>query len=90
MYATNGENQYGRLAKNNRDEVNNKLVEENQHLRECLTNIYKELNTVLELKRETLRNKKGYDGQYDSYFELNYFRPETLNLPENWSSGKLK
>jgi hypothetical protein len=90
MCSTNGENEYSRLARDSRDDISRKLSDENQYLKECLINVYKELNAVLELKRETLRNKKGYDGEYESYFELNLFRPEALNLPEQWSRERLK
>lgn len=53
-------------------------------------NLYKELNTVLELKKETLKNKKGYDGEYENYFQLNVFKPEVLHLSDQWSRDKLR
>lgn len=44
---------------------------------------------MLELKKETLRNKRGFDGDYDSNFDLNVFREETLRLPQYWSEERL-
>lgn len=41
MYSTNGENEYGRLAKDAKDEVFRKLSDENQYLKDCLANVYK-------------------------------------------------
>ena len=50
-FSTNAENQYGQLARENIEIAHKKLIIENQHLKECLTNIYRELNSVLQLKK---------------------------------------
>ena len=50
-----------------------------------MTSIYKELHAVLELKKETLRRRRGFETDYDSSFELNVFRPETMSLPQDHS-----
>ena len=51
IYATNADNEYSKLAVESIEETFRKLQMENQHLKDCLANIYKELNTVLELKK---------------------------------------
>ncbi len=46
----------------------NKLLEENVYYKDCLKNIYKELNVVLAIKREKLRSRKGFDSEMESAF----------------------
>ena len=40
---------------------------------------------MLELKKETLRKRNGYDSELENSFDLLSFRPEKFNLPEVWN-----
>lgn len=61
------------------------ITKENQYLKDCLQGVQKELTSVLELKKEVLRRRRGYDAELDSAFELKPLRPELLNLPSRFS-----
>lgn len=40
---------------------------------------------MLDIKREVLRRRRGYDSEYDSTFDLKNFKTELLNLPYQFS-----
>lgn len=40
---------------------------------------------MLEVKREVLRRRRGYDSELDSVFDLKQFKGELLNLPQKVS-----
>ena len=61
----NAEHEYNSLAVKSIENTVTTITEENQYLKNCLINIYKELNFIVELKRELLREKNGgYDPEF--------------------------
>ena len=40
---------------------------------------------MLEVKREVLRRRRGYDSDLDSVFDLKQFKGELINLPQKVS-----
>lgn len=43
------------------------------------------MQTVLDIKKEVLKRRKGYETEYDSTFDLKSFKPELLNMPHQYS-----
>lgn len=57
------------------------MAKENQYYKDCLRTMQKELQAVLDVKKEVLKRRRGYQSDYDGAFQLKNFRSEVLNLP---------
>ena len=76
---------------NNFESKHRTIVEENEYLKECLKNVYKQLHELLEVKREIIKKRKGFESALDNdAFELESLRPETFNLPKEYSQDSLE
>lgn len=42
------------------------IVEENEYLKECLKDVYKQLHELLEVKREIIKKRKGFESALES------------------------
>ena len=81
----NGEHEYNQIVVKTMEENYLEITRENQQLKDTLQGIQRELQNVLDVKREILRRRRGYDSEYDSVFDLKQFRAELLNLPQGFS-----
>lgn len=44
----------------------------------------------MNLKLSSLKQKRGYDGEYDGCFELNQFKNETFKLPNEHRQARVQ
>ncbi len=51
---------------NNFESKHRIIVEENEYLKECLKNVYRQLHELLEVKREIIKKRKGFESALDS------------------------
>ena len=42
------------------------IVEENEYLKECLKDVYKQLHELLEVKKEIIKKRKGFESALES------------------------
>lgn len=57
----NAEHEYNQMVAKTMEQNYTQIANENQYYKDTLQNIQKELQTVLELKCEILRRRRGYD-----------------------------
>lgn len=82
LFHVNAEHEYNNMVSSNLEQTYASIVAENQYYKDCLISIYKELHSVLQLKKETLKRRRGFDSELqNNSFELNVFRPETVSMP---------
>lgn len=81
----NADHEYNQVVARTMEENYLEITKENQYLKDCLQGVQKELTAVLELKKEVLRRKRGYDAELDNAFELKPLRPELLNMPTRFN-----
>lgn len=81
----NADHEYNQMVAKTMEENYTQIANENQFYKDTLQNIQKELQTVLELKCEILRKRRGYDSELDSAFEISPLRPQLLNLPNSFN-----
>jgi hypothetical protein len=64
----NADHEYNQVVARTMEENYLEITRENQYYRDCLQSIQKELQGVLEVKREVLRKRRGYDSDLDNVF----------------------
>jgi hypothetical protein len=57
----NAEHEYNQVVAKTMEENYLSICKENQYYKDCLQGIQKEMQTVLDIKREVLKRRKGYD-----------------------------
>jgi hypothetical protein len=83
----NADHEYNQVVASTMQDNYQEITRENQYYRDCLQSLQRELQAVLEVKREVLRRRRGYDSDLDAAFHLPPFRGELLNLPQRAGSG---
>lgn len=64
----NADHEYNQVVARTMEENYLEITRENQHYRDTLQSIQRDLQAVLEVKREVLRRRRGYDSDLDSVF----------------------
>jgi hypothetical protein len=81
----NGEHEYNQMVAKTMEENYTDIANENQFLIDTLQNLQKELQTVLELKKDLLRRRRGYDSEMDTVFQLSTLNSQLINIPPAFS-----
>jgi len=81
----NGEHEYNQMVAKTMEENYTDIANENQFLKDTLQNLQKELQTVLELKKDLLRRRRGYDSEMDTVFQLSTLNSHLINIPPAFS-----
>jgi hypothetical protein len=85
----NAEHEYNQMVAKTMEDNYAQIAQENQLLKDTLQHTHQELQTVLDLKCDILRRRRGYDSELDSAFELAPLRPHLLNLPPAFTKHPL-
>lgn len=71
------------MIQRNYEEMFERLTNENTYLRECLGSVYRELNDILDMRKEMLTRRKQLDNEnFDiNGLNLSTFKMELFNMP---------